>query len=276
VIKYLPVHTPTNAHSPPYLSWPHLFQPGDMPQICSGPFVPCTVRCENFTRVSRDSDFLPCFTQARGRRGRSPCSPSNSSQQASICPPRQPASFSFSRNLRAQSAGEEVTLSLPLHYRKHSMCRSGLWFIALAFLASIATSTAFLVPFPERPLPCTRCHATAISTSGQVNRCSVLRFWTQAAVLPALVLLSPDLRSEGRALAQAASPVEEALTRVLIVRDSTEQLVGNEKRKHDELASQLANDSHVTQSSPCLSLTIFLISSIASHVSCPSSSIPLL
>ncbi|TFJ80743.1 hypothetical protein NSK_007920 [Nannochloropsis salina CCMP1776] len=104
------------------------------------------------------------------------------------------------------------------------MCRSGLWFIALAFLASIATSTAFLVPFPERPLPCTRCQATAFSTSGQVNRCSVLRFWTQAAVLPALVLLSPDLRSEGRALAQAASPVEEALTRVLIVRDSTEQL----------------------------------------------------
>ena len=113
------------------------------------------------------------------------------------------------------------------------MCRRVL---ELVFLALFATTTsAFLLPSSSSSSTTahnTRCYATTPTSSSssplqQVDRLGALQFLAGAVALPALVVLSPGMGSGvGSALALDSSPAEEALTRVIIVKDSTAQLVG--------------------------------------------------
>lgn len=113
------------------------------------------------------------------------------------------------------------------------MCRRVLGLVFLALLAT--TTSAFLLPSAasssSTTAHTTRCYATnptspSSSPLQQLDRLDALRFLAGAVALPALVVLSPGMGSSvGSALALDSSPAEEALTRVIIVKDSTKQLV---------------------------------------------------
>jgi len=106
--------------------------------------------------------------------------------------------------------------------------------ICLALVATATTTSAFLLPFAASSSSTTahntRCCATAPTSSSsssplqQLDRLGALRFLAGAVALPVLVVLSPG-SGVPSALAQDSSPAEEALARVIIVKDSTAQLV---------------------------------------------------
>lgn len=115
------------------------------------------------------------------------------------------------------------------------MCRRLLELLGLVLACS---STSAFLPSPASSSSSTTtartpCHATVPSSSSsssssapsqQLDRLGALRFLAGAFALPALVVLSPGGSGVRPALAQDSSPAEEALTRVIIVKDSTEQL----------------------------------------------------
>lgn len=112
------------------------------------------------------------------------------------------------------------------------MCRRVLDFLLLVLVVFSSTTYAF---FPSAALSFTtartRCCATASTSSSStlskhLDRQTALRSLFGGIALPALVVLSPSIGSGvPSVLAQDSSPAEEALTRVIIVKDSTEQLV---------------------------------------------------
>lgn len=112
------------------------------------------------------------------------------------------------------------------------MCRRVLELLFLTLLVFSSTTYAFFPSAaPSLTTARTRCYATAPTSSSSsplqhLDRQAALRFLVGGVALPALVVLSPSMGSGvPSALAQDPSPAEEALTRVIIVRDSTEQLV---------------------------------------------------
>ena len=97
------------------------------------------------------------------------------------------------------------------------MChrRHGLLLLVLALAASTASS--FLLPSPAPARPRT---TTSASSSSSVDRRDALGVLATTLAIPTFLMSTPT-RS---ALAADPSAVEEALTRVLVVRDSTAQV----------------------------------------------------